>query len=199
MPVSTIKYYLREKLLPAGHLTSANQADYTEEHLHRLRVIRVLVEVGGLSTATVQEVVTALRTAEDGMPSSGLGALRARVVASTCDEDDDVARTVVQAFLERRGWRCDAAHPAVRALVTALSAARSLGDAQLAGRLDLYADVSLRTAQAELADLAAGRSDREAVVATVVGGVLGDVVLSALRGLAVEHLLGTAAASHPAQ
>ena len=38
VPVPTIKYYLREGLLPAGELTSPNQASYGETHLRRLRL-----------------------------------------------------------------------------------------------------------------------------------------------------------------
>lgn len=33
---ATIKYYLREKLLPEGRLTSATQAQYGQAHVDRL-------------------------------------------------------------------------------------------------------------------------------------------------------------------
>ena len=33
VPIPTIKFYLREGLLPPGVATAANQADYDEEHL----------------------------------------------------------------------------------------------------------------------------------------------------------------------
>ncbi len=33
--IPTIKYYLRDGLLPAGRATAANQADYDEDHLRR--------------------------------------------------------------------------------------------------------------------------------------------------------------------
>ena len=35
VPVPTIKYYLREGLLPAGELTSPNQAHYDDRHVQR--------------------------------------------------------------------------------------------------------------------------------------------------------------------
>ena len=47
--VASIKYYLREGLLPPGELTSPNQAHYDEEHLRRLRLVRALLDVGGLT------------------------------------------------------------------------------------------------------------------------------------------------------
>jgi DNA-binding transcriptional MerR regulator len=58
--VPTIKYYLREGLLPAGAVTSPNQADYGNGHLRRLRLIRALIDVGGLSVAAAREVLGAV-------------------------------------------------------------------------------------------------------------------------------------------
>ena len=60
VPVSTIKFYLRDRLLPAGRPTALNQAVYGPEHVARLRLIRVLVKVGGLSTETVRAIVALL-------------------------------------------------------------------------------------------------------------------------------------------
>jgi len=54
--IPTIKYYLREGLLPPGAATAPNQASYGEEHLHRLRLIRALLDVGGLTVAAAREV-----------------------------------------------------------------------------------------------------------------------------------------------
>ncbi|GMA88788.1 hypothetical protein GCM10025868_40380 [Angustibacter aerolatus] len=47
MPVATVKYYLREGLLPPGTPTSRTQAQYDEEHVRRLRLVRALLDVGG--------------------------------------------------------------------------------------------------------------------------------------------------------
>ena len=53
VPVPTIKYYVREGLLPAGQLTSPNQASYDDAHERRLRLIRALLDVGGLKVAAI--------------------------------------------------------------------------------------------------------------------------------------------------
>jgi DNA-binding transcriptional MerR regulator len=53
---STIKFYLREGLLPAGSAQARNQALYDERHLERLRLIRALREVAGLSLDVVGRV-----------------------------------------------------------------------------------------------------------------------------------------------
>jgi DNA-binding transcriptional MerR regulator len=38
VPVATVKYYLREGLLPPGRLTAATSAQYDDSHLQRLRL-----------------------------------------------------------------------------------------------------------------------------------------------------------------
>ena len=58
--IATIKYYQREGLLPPGALTSPNQARYGPAHVRRLRLVRALTEVGGLSVADVRDVLAAI-------------------------------------------------------------------------------------------------------------------------------------------
>lgn len=60
MSIATVKYYLREGLLPAGRLLSRTQADYGDDHVERIRLIRALSEVGGLGMATVHRVLMAV-------------------------------------------------------------------------------------------------------------------------------------------
>lgn len=57
--VATIKYYLREGLLPPAERTSATQAAYDARHAERLRVIKAL-QAAGVSIADVRRVVAAL-------------------------------------------------------------------------------------------------------------------------------------------
>src|SRR5260370_17144359 len=59
VPVPTIKYYVREGLLPPGELTSPNQAQYNDAHLRRLKLIRALCDVGGLSVAAMRDLLAA--------------------------------------------------------------------------------------------------------------------------------------------
>jgi DNA-binding transcriptional MerR regulator len=60
IPVATIKFYLREKLLQDGVRTAATQAQYDESHVARLRLIRALLGPGGLSVAAAQSVIGAI-------------------------------------------------------------------------------------------------------------------------------------------
>jgi DNA-binding transcriptional MerR regulator len=57
VPIATIKYYLREGLLPQGTPVSATRADYGEAHLRRLRLIRALIEVGEVPVAGISAIL----------------------------------------------------------------------------------------------------------------------------------------------
>ncbi|MBM9467026.1 MerR family transcriptional regulator [Nakamurella sp. YIM 132084] len=59
-PVPTIEYDLREGLLPAGEARSATRAAHDEGHVARLRLIRALVDVGGLPLQRVRDVLGVL-------------------------------------------------------------------------------------------------------------------------------------------
>jgi DNA-binding transcriptional MerR regulator len=53
---STLKFYIREGLLPAGNPTGRNQAVYGPDHLERLALIRALREVAGLPLEVIRRV-----------------------------------------------------------------------------------------------------------------------------------------------
>ena len=57
---ATIKYYLREGLLAPGVHTHPNQVEYTEHHVTRLRLIRALIEIGGLSVSATSDLLSVL-------------------------------------------------------------------------------------------------------------------------------------------
>ena len=60
VPVATVKYYLREGLLPPGRVTGPRRADYDESHVRRLRLLWMLREVGGVPVATLRRVIEAV-------------------------------------------------------------------------------------------------------------------------------------------
>src|SRR5687767_1024974 len=63
VPVATVKYYLREGLVPPGRVTAATRAEYDESHVGRLRLARALVQVGGLPVAAARDVLASLDAA----------------------------------------------------------------------------------------------------------------------------------------
>jgi DNA-binding transcriptional MerR regulator len=60
VPLSTIKFYLREGVLPPGEPQARNQASYDERHVERLALIRALREVAGLPLEAIARVTAEL-------------------------------------------------------------------------------------------------------------------------------------------
>ena len=60
VPPATVKYYLREGLLPAGERVSATRAEYGPAHVERLRLIRALVEGADVSIDGIRRIVEAI-------------------------------------------------------------------------------------------------------------------------------------------
>lgn len=184
--VPTIKYYVREGLLPAGRLTSPNQASYEETHVRRLRLIRALLDVGGLSVAGIREVIEAIDDPERPVHKV-LGAAADRVVPQYEGERGDdllAARAAVADLLARRGWRTDDRAPAAEALAVALAALESVGHGAFAELLDAYADAAEQVARVDVDYVARNVVREELVESVVVGTVLGDAMFAALRRLA---------------
>lgn len=189
--VPAIKFYLREAILPPGRRTAANQAEYDESHVHRLRLIRALVEVGGLPLATVRDV---LRAVEDpGVPMHEALGIAHRALAPHLGDRDDAAvgqaRVDVDAFMERLGWEVSPDAPGRDELAVALATLRRLGWPNADTRLfEHYARAADRLAAREVERTTPpGATRAEMMERVVVGTVVFDAVLSALRRLAQEH------------
>ncbi|MEU7280678.1 MerR family transcriptional regulator [Streptomyces sp. NPDC045431] len=184
--VPTIKYYVREGLLPAGRLTSPNQASYDETHERRLRLVRALIDVGGLSVAALREVLDAIDDPQRPVHKV-LGEATHRLTASSGGEADperEAARVTAKELVADRGWRVGDENPALDALAGALAALRQVGHADFFEVLDTYAEAAERVAAADLAWVAGGARREDLVESAVVGTVLGEAVFAALRRLA---------------
>ncbi|MBB6379393.1 DNA-binding transcriptional MerR regulator [Pseudonocardia eucalypti] len=189
VPVATIKYYLRERLLPPGERTSPNQALYDETHIRRLKLIRALLEVGGLSVATVADVLAALDEQISthkvlGIASHGLPMPKAGGDAQA----REWAAEQVDRVVAERGWQLRPDHPVVDSLVGTLSAFAELGRPELIAQLSGYAELADRIAELDLRTIADLPSTESIVEGAVIATVLGDVVFAALRRLAQQQV-----------
>lgn len=167
-------------------LTSPNQAHYDEEHLRRLRLVRALVDVGGLSIASVREVLAAIDTRDESLHNK-LGAVQEAISQPSAVELDPLAIEDVQAFFARQGeTECvDVTESNVtHMLAAALTVARSVGHGQFRDLLDPYLEGLKIIAQADVAYVAKQRSRDDVIEAMVVGTLIGDAVLKAVRRLA---------------
>lgn len=193
VPVATIKYYLREGLLPAGRALSRTQADYDDAHVERLRLLRALLGVGGLGIAQARRVIRAI----DDAASDRLGVLEAAQEAippvTEVPEAGEGEHAASDAALARardwaaaRGWSLDPATPMLAELGAAWAACDDADIGLDAARLDAYADAVERIARIDVASVPSERA--LAARQVVLGTVLLDPVLAALRRLAQQHL-----------
>jgi DNA-binding transcriptional MerR regulator len=191
VPIATIKFYLREGLLPPGTPTGRNQADYGEAHLRRLRLIRTFAGIGQLDLSSIRQLVRSIE--DDGLSLSDLYAVVNRTVWPVVPEPADAAlakacRDDVDEFLGRIGWQVDIDAPGYGRLSAALVALRALGCECGIDFFTPYADAAQRLMEQELDLLPAEvrGSDR---AAAVVRTILLEIALAAMGRMAQEHLL----------
>lgn len=190
LAIPTIKYYLREGLVPAGVRTAANQAHYDEGHVRRLRLIRALVEVGNLPISTVAAVLAAVDD-ETRSTHEVLGVVHHALALGdghpTDGADVDGAVAEIEAFLADLGWQVSPRAPAIRELARVLATLRRLGWDVEAAVFRRYAEAADHLAASELEHTAERERRTDAVETAVVGTVLFEAALVALRRLAQEH------------
>ncbi len=184
--VATIKYYQREGLLPPGELTSPNQARYGATHVRRLKLVRALMEIGGLSVASVREILAAIDGSQSsthdvlGLVQRGLPTPRTEV----SDTDREWALERIEQLLAERGWQPPPYSPLIETLVGVLCALREVGHEWVLDGLSCYAEAADRIARADI-DAVAHRGSVESIVeGALVGTVLGDALLIVLRRMA---------------
>jgi DNA-binding transcriptional MerR regulator len=185
IPVATIKYYLREKLLPAGESETANQASYGAVHLDRLRLIRALIDVGGLSVASAHSVLEAI---DSDTPLPQVFNVAQRSVSAAIEPSDLEPGDLASIDALLTGWHVSPENPGRLAAARVFSAFRGVGQTDERGWYARYAEAALLIAAADLDEIES-RQDRAAQAETVVvGTVLGDALISGLRRAAQEHV-----------
>lgn len=193
VPPATIKFYMRERLLPPGDRASEKRAYYRTAHLRRLVMIRALRETGSLPVAVVREVLDALEH-----PSSSVVDVTGRVMDALTPHGEErgaesLRSTVaeVDAWLERQGLVVRPEASARRALARALLGLRAIRPEVTPDRFTPYL-AGLRSLAED--EIACARMDRRhddgghALETTVLGAVLFEPVVMALRRILHEHL-----------
>ena len=176
VPVATIKYYLREKLLPEGERSSPTQAAYGQAHVQRLGVIRALVDAG-VGIAGVRKVVAVLEEPPEN-PYDLLGAANAAVTPAV---STDLDLTAALELLERMGGSAEQCFPdQVAAVAHALATLDRAGFAVPDTVMDAYIEHLGALAEAELA-ATPDTSIEDAVRYVVLGTALVEPLILALR------------------
>ena len=183
VPVATIKFYLRERLLPDGVLTSATQAQYDETHLDRLALIRALIGVGGLSIARVQQVLHSIEHPPESLHDL-LGMATAPTAPSAAAGQD---HDRVHALMREWGWRIDEKDcPTHGALAAALQALDDAGFVLPDEALRMYQQHMEQIAEYELATVPTDSPEATARY-VVLGTVLPEPLLLVLRRMAQQE------------
>ncbi|MEW1750036.1 MerR family transcriptional regulator [Streptomyces angustmyceticus] len=183
---ATIKYYLREGLLQPDHRVTATQAEYGEEHLRRLRLVRALIRIGKVPVAVAREAIAA---ADDPSLSHHLrlgAATRALPREPEPAEDDAATRAArgsVDALMEQLGWHGmhDEPSPALGTHVTSVAALVRLGYPCDTAHLLPYGRIAADLAVAELDPMEEQSTAAGQVEAAVVLTVPYEPVLLSLR------------------
>ena len=191
---ATIKYYLREGLLAPGRQINTTTAEYDEEHLRRLKLIRAMIQIGRVPVATVREVLG--HVDDDSLPRSiRLGAaLWALPQVPEPDEDDEyvqAAQREVAALLDRLGWenakQLATISPSYRSLVVSVAAFRRLGYGWGAELMAPYAELMYRTAVLDLENMERHASQEERIEFAILGAIINEPILKSLHRLAQEE------------
>ncbi|MGW7266745.1 MerR family transcriptional regulator [Streptomyces sp. NPDC054842] len=192
--LATIKYYLREGLLTPGRRIGATTAEYDEGHLRRLRLVRALIQVGGVPVATAREILGHVDDDSLGRTIRLGAALWALPQGPEPDERDPAvvtARREVDRLLEMLGWETarelSTLSPVHRSLVVAVATLIRLGYPWDAELMAPYAELMHRAAVRDLDFVETHPSEAEKVETAVAAAVLFEPVLKALHRLAQEE------------
>ncbi|MFP2909140.1 MerR family transcriptional regulator [Pyxidicoccus sp. 3LFB2] len=184
VPLATIKYYLREGLLPAGEATAATRAEYGEAHVRRVAVIRALTETVGLSVQKAREVLQLIDQPKDALFETLGRAIEALPPDVTPDAAADYPRA--RAVLEKLGQLYDPRFVAVAQLERALAAAEAAGIPLDDARLAVYGPHIRAIAEFDVGHIPP--DPKAAVEYAVLGTAVHEPVLVALRRLAHQDL-----------
>jgi DNA-binding transcriptional MerR regulator len=188
-PVATIKYYLREGLLPPGRRTSPNQARYDDVHVRRLKLVRALIDTGGLSVADVREVLDAIDEKKSTHRVLGVAQHGLKVPKTTVDAEGRAwAMARIKTMAEPRNWKVKPDDVVIEALVGVLCSFREVGRVELLDRFErYYVDMADRIGERDL-EVVDGLPTTESIVETaVVSTVLGEALFVVLRRLAHQN------------
>lgn len=186
LPVATIKFYLREALLPAGESTGATRAQYDDSHVRRLRLVRALVEVAGLRLDAVRTILAAVD--DTSLPlQEVIGTAHTQLsVAHSVAAPSTVSQQRVDSMLQRWSWSVSPASAHHTALARALDSLDTLDQPVSDDRVDDYASVLGPIAEREVAAITTREPERATEMA-VLGTLLLEPVLLTIRRLAQEN------------
>lgn len=176
--VATVKYYLREGVLPAGTPSSPNQHWYAEYHVARVRLIRTLIHVAGVPLDLVKRLLRANGSTE--MMGDALHDM------TVTGPPNPAAAAELDITLKRFGWDTD--HPARHAAAAALTTLLEHGVPITPRDIGRYAECADNLAGMDRTLYQAATPD-ERMEQVLIGTLVGNQLFAAFRILAQEAQL----------
>jgi DNA-binding transcriptional MerR regulator len=180
---ASIKYYLREGLLPAGETVNATRAQYSAKHVERLELIQALRRIVGLNIEQIRGLLT---MADDGASRLALLASVQRVVLALdtpAAGSDDVRTPATDAVVRIRNWP-DYPSDARNALNAHLELMESLNIPVSGELLDTYSKAMDDVAGLDIAATTAPYSVDQLILTAAVGMHMHSQLLLKLLALA---------------
>lgn len=194
VPLATLKFYLREGMLMPGEAVSATRAEYGEEHVRRVALIRALSDVAGLPLQRVTTVL-GLIDSPTGSLFESLGTAVAALPPYADDETPDAGGPAADApefprahaAITALGQVYDPHFAAVAQLERALAGVETAGIPMTPDRLEVYGTHVRAMAEFDLERMPG--TGREAQLGyAVLGTALYEPVIAALRRLAHQDI-----------
>ncbi|MBV8347845.1 MAG: MerR family transcriptional regulator [Mycolicibacterium sp.] len=188
MSVPTVKYYIREGMLAPGDPAGPRRATYNDSHVQRIRLIQALTGPAGLSLSEVKAILQII----DEPTSSLIDPLAAatRVLADAAGADINADERSYPRAQQAVGWLGEpyrAEPPTAALLEKALQAVETAGFQLDPNQFAVYGKHMLAIAASEIANMPS--DPVEAVQYAVLGTVLFEPVLTAIRRLAHQSLV----------
>jgi DNA-binding transcriptional MerR regulator len=188
VPIATVEYYQREHLIDLP----SEKHGYRPQDVRRLRLVRVLVEVGGL---TPREVRTLFKDMSDtgGTPHKTFGLVLRTLEGADAVADadaapvDDEAVALARRLAERHGWRMDAQAANWAGLVKLLRTLLWLDAANAEGVVEAYASAAERITDAELRVMGLYADEEALIERLVLWTVFGDPLMASLHRISRLH------------
>ncbi|HET7783044.1 MAG TPA: MerR family transcriptional regulator [Arthrobacter sp.] len=180
---ASIKYYLREGLLPPGEAVHATRAEYSASHLERLELIQALRRIVGLNIGQIRGLV---KMADDGVPRLDLLAAVQRVVLDLGNYTTVIggeAAEATAAVVRLRGWP-DSPSDARNALTAHLELMAGLKIPVSATVLEAYSKAMDDVAGIDIAATTAPESTDRLILTAAVGMHMHSQLLLKLLALA---------------
>ncbi|HEY6560054.1 MAG TPA: MerR family transcriptional regulator [Polyangiaceae bacterium] len=184
VPLPTIKFYIREKLLPAGESTAKNQAEYGAQHLERLALIRALRDEAGLPVEAIRRSLRAADAASKDFVVAAIDAIQQPTGTSVSERSTGFreAHELLLEFCTKRGWRVERSDMSIRDAARALAIIRRSFPYSVEEYLHVYADAVEHIAEHEIPeDWQPGHTPDQALTYAMLGTVLFEPFILALR------------------